>query len=172
MPFTLEDVRREYDRLDMLCGVDTSKIALRISTRAFKRLGSCKYVGGRVACITISDFVFDAAEAVFRDTIRHEYAHALVKLRFPRETHGHDAVWKAACLEVGCAPARCCDLPELSAAFCRRQEPYRYRLRCLDCDAYWDYRRMTKAISLVLRGGSRYCACPLCSGRRLAVERL
>ena len=101
MSHTLDDVRREYDRLDALCGVDTTQVALRISKRATKRLGSCKYVGNAVESVTISDFVLDAADEVFYDTIRHEYAHALVKLRFPRERHGHDARWKAACLEVG-----------------------------------------------------------------------
>ena len=171
MPFTVEDVRREYDRLDALCGVDTSRIPLFVSTRAKKRLGSCKYVGSRVDRVTISDFVLAAPEAVFYDTIRHEYAHALVKLRRPREKHGHDAVWKAACLEVGCAPARCCD-PAALPAPPRREEPYRYRLRCLVCGAHWDYKRMTKALCLVARGGSRYCTCPRCRGHRFATERL
>jgi len=171
MPFTTEDVRREYDRLDALCGADTSGIELRVSKRASRRLGSCKYVGSRVECVTISDFVLAAPEDVFLDTIRHEYAHALVKLRFPRETHGHDAVWKAACLEVGCAPARCCD-PAALPAPPRREEPYRYRLRCLVCGRHWDYKRKTKVISLVARGASRRCVCPHCRGRRFAVESL
>jgi len=172
MPFTLEDVRREYDRLDALCGVDTSRIPLAVSTRAKKRLGSCKYVGGTVAGVTISDFVLGAPEDVFYDTIRHEYAHALVKLRAPREKHGHDAVWKAACIEVGCAPARCCDASALPDLPPRREAPYRYRLRCLVCGAHWDYKRMTKALCLVARGGSRYCTCPRCRGHRFAAERL
>ena len=172
MPFTVEDVRREYDRLDALCGVDTSRIPLVISTRAKKRLGSCKYVGNRVECITISGFVLAAPEGVFYDTIRHEYAHALVKLRRPREKHGHDAVWKAACLEVGCKPERCCDPSALPALPAPREEPYRYRLRCLVCGAHWDYKRVTKVLRLVAHGGSRYCACPHCQGHRFAVETL
>ena len=67
MTHTLEDIRQEYDRLDALCGVDTSALALKISTRASKRLGSCKYVGNTVAGVTISDFVMDAADDVFFD---------------------------------------------------------------------------------------------------------
>ena len=131
MSHTLEDIRREYDRLDALCGVDTKPVALRVSTRAAKRLGSCKYVGSKVESITISDFVLDAADEIFFDTIRHEYAHALVKLRRPREKHGHDALWKAACREVGCAPERCCNPAVLPDAPARRQESYHYRLHCL-----------------------------------------
>ena len=172
MSHTLDDVRREYDRLDALCGVDTTQVALRVSKRARKRLGSCKYVGNPVESVTISDFVLDAADEVFYDTIRHEYAHALIKLRFPRERHGHDARWKAACLEVGCAPERCCDpavLPELPP---RRQETYHYRLNCRICGMSWQYKRMTKVLRLVSRGGSRYCTCPQCKGHSFAVVTL
>ena len=172
MPRTVEDIRREYDRLDALCRVDTGALSLRVSTRAVKRLGSCKYIGSRVEGITISDFVMDAPDDVFYDTIRHEYAHALVKLRFPREKHGHDAVWKAACREVGCAPERCCDPSVLPPAPNRRAEPYRYRLRCLVCGAVWNYKRRTKVLSLVVRGGSRRCTCPYCKGHRFTVESL
>ena len=170
MSHTLEDIRREYDRLDALCGVDTTPVALRVSTRAAKRLGSCKYVGSKVESITISDFVLDAADEIFFDTIRHEYAHALVKLRRPREKHGHDALWKAACREVGCAPERCCDPAVLPDAPARRQESYHYRLHCLICGASWQYKRMTKVLRLVGRGGSRYCTCPHCKGHSFASE--
>lgn len=171
MPYTLDDIRREYDRLDALCGADTTRVALRVSARAAKRLGSCKCVGERVECVTISDFVLDAPEAVFYDTIRHEYAHALVKLRAPRERHGHDAVWKAACREVGCSGERCCDPSLLPTSPARREEPYRYRLTCLACGANWDYKRATKAICLLERGGGS-CSCPYCKGNRFSVARL
>lgn len=172
MLHTIDDIRREYDRLDALCGVDTGKLVLKVSTRASKRLGSCKYVGNDVAGVTISDFVMAAPDEVFYDTIRHEYAHALVKLRRPREKHGHDALWKAACLEVGCAPERCCDPSLVPSGGKRRKEPYRYRLRCLGCGAKWDYKRQTKVLRLVARGGSRYCTCPRCKGHRFFVEQL
>lgn len=39
-----------------------------------------------------------------RDTLLHEIAHALVG-----PGHGHDAVWRAKCLEVGARPVRCGD---------------------------------------------------------------
>ncbi|MCR5826069.1 MAG: SprT-like domain-containing protein [Oscillospiraceae bacterium] len=172
MPYTLADVRREYDRLDGLCGVNTTQVALRVSTRAVRRLGSCRCVGDRVDAITISDFVLSAPETVFLDTIRHEYAHALVKLRFPRQRHGHDALWKAACREVGCSPLRCCDPAAIPALPRGREEPYRHRLRCLVCGAHWDYKRETKLLRLIRSGGSRHCTCPHCGGHRFAVEAL
>jgi predicted SprT family Zn-dependent metalloprotease len=39
-----------------------------------------------------------------RDTILHEIAHALVG-----PGHGHDAVWKRKCVEIGARPERCGD---------------------------------------------------------------
>jgi predicted SprT family Zn-dependent metalloprotease len=44
-----------------------------------------------------------------RDTVLHEIAHALVG-----PGHGHDAVWKRKCLEVGAKPVRCgqAEMPE------------------------------------------------------------
>ena len=41
-------------------------------------------------------------EALVRDTILHEIAHALVG-----PTHGHDGVWKAKAREIGASDARC-----------------------------------------------------------------
>ncbi|MBE7003629.1 MAG: hypothetical protein E7425_04990 [Ruminococcaceae bacterium] len=164
-------MRREYDRLDALCGVDTRPVALHVSTRAKKRLGSCKYVGRSVDSITISDLVMRAPDDVFFDTIRHEYAHALVKLRRPRERHGHDALWKAACREVGCAPERCCD-PSLVPAGTECSEPYRYLVRCLGCGAQWRYKRRAKVVQLVERGASRNCTCPHCRGHRFVFEQI
>lgn len=43
-------------------------------------------------------------EAEVRDTVLHEVAHALVGPR-----HGHDAVWRAAALRIGCSGRRCTD---------------------------------------------------------------
>ena len=40
-----------------------------------------------------------------RDTILHEIAHALVG-----PGHGHDAVWRAAALRIGCSGQRCTDV--------------------------------------------------------------
>ncbi len=100
-------IREEYRRLDALCGVDSGSCSVRISTRMVRRLGTftlrregASWGGMEIA---VSARILGDAE-LFTDVIRHEYAHMLVYLRDGSVRHGHDRVWKAACLEVGCEP--------------------------------------------------------------------
>lgn len=75
---SLEEVRAEYDRLDRLCGIDTSGIELRISKRAVKRSAASaawRRGGKNGLCITLSYLILEDDEQ-FWDTVRHEYAHA------------------------------------------------------------------------------------------------
>ena len=67
---------------------------------ARRRFGSCQ---PRRRWITLSaPLTLLNNEEEVRDTILHEIAHALVG-----PGHGHDAVWKAKCVEVGARPERC-----------------------------------------------------------------
>ena len=164
---TLAEVRAEYDRLDALCGVDTRHIRLEVSTRAQRRLGC--YREGRPPAISISAFVM-ADDALFLDTVRHEYAHALVAIRFPGQRHGHDAVWKDACREVGCPP-KATMKPDAAEAQ-RREARANYRLRCLQCGQETLYYRRGKIIELVERGRGARVRCTRCGGNRFRLEYL
>ena len=73
---TLEEIRAEYDRLDRLCGVDTSAVEITISRRGVRRLGSFRYPAkGRAGAlrITLNASLLDAEEA-FCATVAHESA--------------------------------------------------------------------------------------------------
>ena len=71
---SVEEVRAEYDRLDKLCGVDTSAIEIRVSQRSTSRYGYCHYRSEKIPrsnqtrmipdYISITDFIFDC-EAQF-----------------------------------------------------------------------------------------------------------
>ena len=170
---TLEEIRREYDRLDRLCGVDTSGVRLEASTRLRTRLGYCQYQGTRPVKIVIASFLLAMGDAEVLDTARHEYAHALVKLRRPRETHGHDAVWKAAAAEVGCTPRSTCQDAEINA-YCkdrRNAQSVKYIVRCLSCGRTWEYKRKGRVVSALLsHPRTRRFLCPVCGGGRFSLE--
>ena len=51
------------------------------------------------------------SEDEVRDTVLHEIAHALVGAR-----HGHDRVWRATAVRIGCSGARCVDAESPSVA--------------------------------------------------------
>lgn len=157
--FTLEDVRREYHRLDEICRVDTSRIPVRISKRAIKRRGCCACSGLTVKEIRLSSFIFSEPEGLFYNTVRHEYAHAVVKLRHPMERHGHDEVWKAACLEVGCNPNRLTHVP--AEVLSQREDKSKYLMTCKTCGAQWKFYRKTRLIQNMLAGNAK-AVCPHC----------
>ena len=158
---TLEEVRREYDRLDRLVGVDTSKIELKISKRAVRQLGSFRSPsrGAGKLSITLSALILDDDEQ-FWDTVRHEYAHAAVYLLHPGEKHGHDRVWRDMCRLVGCSPKRLA--PEKGRAAELRQAQARFIIRCRTCGAESRYIRRGKAVELMLRGRGRSLRCRKC----------
>ena len=158
---TLDEVRREYDRLDRLVGVDTSKIELKISRRAVRQLGSFRSPtrGAGKLRITLSALILDDDEQ-FWDTVRHEYAHAAVYLLHPGEKHGHDRVWRDMCRLVGCSPKRLA--PEKGRAAELRQAQARFIIRCRTCGAESRYIRRGKAVELMLRGRDRSLRCRNC----------
>jgi predicted SprT family Zn-dependent metalloprotease len=106
--------------------------------RRLRCLGVCHY---RTRTIELSrHFVRLNDGAEIRETLLHEIAHALVG-----PGHGHDAVWKRKCLEVGCRPERCghaampegrwkADCPGCGERFHRHRRPRRLRgWFCVEC---------------------------------------
>ncbi len=158
---SIKAIKDEYARLDAITGVDTANIRVSFSTRALYRRGSCKYKNNVPIEISISDSLRDD-EVEFWDTVRHEYAHAVVKIRFPNENHGHDKVWKAVCLEVGCKPQRCAKVNEEFIA--RAEERMRYTVTCDCCGKTWKYSRAGKIVQELRRNpGTAKLTCPICN---------
>ncbi|QEL15606.1 SprT family zinc-dependent metalloprotease [Limnoglobus roseus] len=69
-----------------------------------RRAGVCRYpTRTRPGRIELSrHFIAHNSADEILDTILHELAHALVG-----HDHGHDAVWRAKCVEIGARPERC-----------------------------------------------------------------
>lgn len=98
--------------------------AFRFNRRK-RALGLCRYAA-RVIELSIYFVDRNSLEEI-RDTVLHEIAHALVG-----PDHGHDAVWRAKCLEVGARPERCgqADMPE-----------GRWQARCGGCGSQFSRHR-------------------------------
>ncbi len=67
--------------------------------RARRRLGACRPSGRRITLSAPLTLLND--QAVVRDTVLHEIAHALTP------GAGHGASWRAACRRIGARPERC-----------------------------------------------------------------
>lgn len=163
-------IRAEYDRLDKLCHVDTRRVNIVISTRMTRKLG-CFEVEKKLLkstlTIKISDKIF-SDEALFLDVIRHEYAHCLVHLRSPLTRHGHDAVWKAACLEVGCIPKATRQLAEPQTT--HRED--RFLITCRRCGSVSGYKTESKVVKVLLGKIPGKIVCRRCGGSNFEINEL
>ena len=103
--FTLEDVRKEYDRLDALLGIDTKNVELKIS-KGFRTAGLFqvkrdKKTNDLKMIIRINKVVFECCSASFFEIVRHEYAHAANHIIHNGNCDIHGPMWKEMCHKVG-----------------------------------------------------------------------
>jgi predicted SprT family Zn-dependent metalloprotease len=106
-----------------------------------KRVGCCHYA---TQLLSLShEFAKRASDEEIRETILHEIAHALVG-----KEHGHDDVWRAKAVELGCSGRRCHDL---------QFTPPRYIVKCeRSCWVTTAERRRRGAVCTRCRGNVLY----------------
>ena len=168
----LRFIRIEYDRLDQICHVDTSKIKISISSRMTRQLGcfSIKRIGfSEELSIKISERIL-SDEEVFLDVIRHEYAHAVVHIRHPKRKHVHDDVWKAACIEVGCEPKATRKMDDGDIPVKPRAD--KYLIKCQNCGAESRYRSEGKVIKVLLKKKRGKVICKRCGSTDFKLKSL
>ena len=117
--FTILDIRREFDRLDAISGLNTTEVPIRISARMSRALGLCRSRstdGGttvEVVDVAFADYLCRyGTEEELLNTVRHEYAH-LYNILYEGVRCGHDARWKAAAVRFGASPDRLADYHDL-----------------------------------------------------------
>lgn len=167
--FSLYDIRKEYERLDKITGLNISRdVELSLTSRCTRRRGVYKRRSKNGVLqyekIVISNFVLSEPPESFFDTIRHEYAHAMdMKLNGPYNT-SHSESWKRCCEIVGCVPSA---TTEASDAQVEYRKSKGYTLCCQTCGHEWNYQRMSKTLKAIM-GGIKY-ECPYCNGKNLSV---
>jgi len=108
-----------------------------------RRFGVCKHYR-RIISLSKHLTRLNPVEDVL-DTILHEIAHALVGPK-----HGHDAVWKAKCVEIGAKPIRCYSEDIV-------QPKLRYTAVCGACEKEFQRQRRPKTFNNPLRRESCNC---------------
>ena len=173
--FTKTDIYNEYKRLDKIHNqtiADT--IPLEITGRCVNRQGVYKVTwrGQSIVRerIVISDFMLEAPEADFLDTIRHEYAHAATTRQTMRN-EGHGALWQDWARKVGATPEQyATEIPEAQKARIQAREAMQkeYKVVCNSCGHDWTYHRRGKIVKLV-ESGEGSVTCPYCHGKNFSV---
>lgn len=117
-----------------------------VADRAKTRAGVCRFGRRQIGISAPLTTLHEESEVL--DTILHEIAHALVGPQ-----HGHDAVWRAKALEIGCSGERCVstDSPRVPGEWVGRcpagHEKSRHRaptrlMSCGECSSRFDARHL------------------------------
>ena len=104
MAYTLERVQKEFNIICNKAGVEVDT-PIKLNGRLTKCLGRVKYccLGGECAPILVEfskQLLKTATDNSILGIIKHEAAHFIV-LKRTCKNHGHDAVFKAVCKEIG-----------------------------------------------------------------------
>lgn len=165
---TTDEIREEFKRLDSLLGIDTSGVEIVFSKRAVKRHGSCKFRRGTNGTwipekIMIADFLRQGDQALLRDTVLHEYAHAAASI-ITGENCGHNAVWKAVCKRIGCSGRVYAE--NTAASRERVQDAAKYAVTCVGCGTQSLYMRKGDVVKRLEKGRNPGVICTVCKGRK------
>ena len=166
--YTADDIRAEFERLDKLFFIDTSKVEIAFSKRAVNRLGCCqckKTVNGTwfPVKIIIADFLRNGDPSAFWDTVRHEYAHAAAAILTGKNC-GHNSIWKNICRKIGCSDRARAKSTEESRQ--REWDAAKYVVTCLGCGEESLYIRKTELIKRLEAGGPSGVICTVCKSKK------
>ena len=123
---------------------------VRLNNRFSRTYGAVRLRDRKIYAMEFSaNFIAQAPDEVVRETVLHECAHVIVDLRYPNEFHNHDAVFNAACAELGIKDRATTD-------FTIKRK---YNVYCPNCGFVASYDRKTKMVSYIEKGE---CVCRAC----------
>lgn len=123
---------------------------VRLNNRFSRVYGAVRLRNRKIYAMEFSsNFVAQAPDDIMRETVLHECAHVIVDLRYPNESHNHDAIFNAACVELGINGGAKTDF------IIKRK----YNVYCPNCGLVASYGKKSKMVSYVQEGR---CVCRKC----------
>ena len=162
--WTIDRVKDELNNLCKADGLPAIQVPVRINGRLTRTLGrvrfmraTCEPVGIEFARILLET----GTDNDIMNVIKHEYVHYFF-LVSKGEDHGHDAVFKKKCAEIGCEHDKTMNRLEGGEDYDKK---FKYEIFCPDCnETIGTYSRMCKTIRNI-----EYCHCGRCGCRFLNV---
>ena len=146
---TIKEIREQVDNTLETKGFKRN-FPVRLNSRFSRTYGAVRLRDNKIYAMEFSSkFVAQAPDEVMRETVLHECAHAIVDLRYPDESHNHDAVFNAVCAELGI-------VGKSYTPFIIKRK---YNVYCPNCGLVASYDRKTKMVDYVKEGK---CVCRKC----------
>ena len=158
--WTIERIIAELNKLSCADGLGEIAVPVVINGRLKRTLGRVTFMSG-VCVPTKIEFskilIETGRDEDIINVIKHEYAHYYL-LEATHVDHGHDAVFKRKCAEIGCTHDHTQNHVEMTAK-------YKYEVWCEDCDVcIGAYSRKCKTLDNI-----KFCTCGRCHGGNLKV---
>ena len=161
--FTIERVRVELNKLSQKDGIGDIIVPVEINGRLTRAMGRVKFEKDSYDVCTPMKIEFsrklleNASEEDIMQVIKHEYAHYYILVETATD-HGHDAVFKRKCAEIGCTHDAATNHID---GFSKAES--KYEVWCDDCQKIiGKYSRRCKTIDNI-----KYCTCGRCHGSNL-----
>ena len=165
--WTIDRVIDELNKLAAADGLSKIDVPVTVNGRLTRTLGRVKYMRiGQDAYIAKS---IEFSKALLEsgtdndviNVIKHEYVHYYL-VETTNTNHGHDAVFKRKCADIGCTHDKTRNTLESDYG---EKPTYKYEVWCKDCDAMiGTYSRMCKTLKYIDN-----CRCGRCNRTNLKV---
>ena len=165
--WTIERVKDELNKLRVADGLPEIQVPVSANARLKRTLGKVKFA--RYSCSPISiefaQVLLDkGSDNDIMNVIKHEYVHYFL-LVSTGENHGHDALFKKKCKEIGCEHIYTHNELENNDEY---DEEFKYEVWCDNCNKrIGTYSRMCKTLRLV---NMHECTCGNCNSDNLRIK--
>ena len=164
--WTIEQVKIELDKLRVADGLPVIQVPINANGRLTRTLGRVRFsrYSCEPICIEFAQRLLDnGTDNDIINVIKHEYAHYYL-LVVTGENHGHDALFKQKCREIGCTHEKTHN--KLESSDDDTEQEYKYEVWCDDCHKMiGTYSRICKTLRNI-----EYCQCGVCRGSNLRVK--